>query len=100
MPLLGVSNNDPSIAPVPYRCILINNNPKLLIQKLMDNEVQAINPLETWELLGNSNQFLSSIKMSQRTVSLPCYPLLNDKNLEEIEIALNGIKKLLWEKKQ
>ena len=71
LPLLGVSNNDPSIAPVPYRCILINNNPKLLIQKLMDNEVQAINPLETWELLGNSNQFLSSIKMSQRTISLP-----------------------------
>ena len=41
-----------------------SNNPKLLIQKLMENRVQAINPLETWELLGNSNQFLSSIKMS------------------------------------
>ena len=93
--LLGVSNNDPSIAPVPYRCILINNNPKLLIQKLMDNEVQAINPLETWELLGNSNQFLSSIKMSQRTISLPCYPSLNDENLKEIKIALNGIKEFL-----
>ena len=95
LPLLGVLNNDPSIAPVPYRCILINNNPKLLIQKLMENRVQAINPLETWELLGNSNQFLSSIKMSQRTISLPCYPSLNDENLKEIEIALNGIKKFL-----
>ena len=61
----------------------------------MDNEVQAINPLETWELLGNSNQFLSSIKMSQRTISLPCYPSLNDENLKEIKIALNGIKEFL-----
>ena len=93
--LLQTSKNDLKLESVPYRCILINKNPNLLIKKLKDSGVQAINPLETWELLGNSNQFLSSIKMSQRTVSLPCYPLLNDKNLEEIEIALNGIKKLL-----
>ena len=93
--LLQFLEVDPKLEFVPYRCILMNNNPKSLIKKFAEKEIEIINPLEEWELLGSKEKFLASFKMTQKTVSLPCYPSLTDENLKKIENTLIVAKDLL-----
>ncbi|MDB4130949.1 DegT/DnrJ/EryC1/StrS family aminotransferase [Flavobacteriaceae bacterium] len=67
--------------PINYRAILLDRNPKKLIKKLFNNNINAIVPIEEWELLKKTPNALS---YSNRTVSLPIYPSLSNKELNHI----------------
>ena len=67
--------------PINYRAILLDRNPEKLIKKLLNNNIKAIVPIEEWELLKKTPNALS---YSNRTVSLPIYPSLSNKELNHI----------------
>ena len=67
--------------PINYRAILLDRNPEKLIKILLNNNVKAIVPIEEWELLKKTP---NAISYSNRTVSLPIYPSLSDKELNHI----------------
>ena len=86
------NNNTTNIQTVPYRCIMLCKNPKRIIKKFKEHKIQVINPLEQWELLGNSDNFRNSKKLTQQTISLPCYPSLSAQDLKHIKKAINLIR--------
>jgi len=90
--LLTTNKDEKKIRTVPYRCIMLCKNPKKVVKKFRENKIQVINPLESWELLGNSNNFQNSKKLTQQTVSLPCYPSLTSQDLNYIKKTINQIR--------
>jgi perosamine synthetase len=82
LPLLDVSKNN--LSPVRYRAVLLTERPKEIIQSLINEGIKAINPIEDWELLGRKELFPNAFNMTQKTVSLPLYPLLTDCDIKKI----------------
>ncbi|BDA79201.1 aminotransferase DegT [Leptospira kobayashii] len=67
-----------------YRSVMYSENPVSVIEKLKQNDIKAIVPIEDWEILGKKEDFPNALRMSKNTVSLPCYPSLTDAELEKI----------------
>ena len=89
---LELKKNNKLVQPVAYRSILLCKDPNLLIRKLKKYGIQTINPLETWELLGDSNKQPISHTLTKQTVSLPCYPSLTKSDLNYICKIINKLK--------
>lgn len=79
------------VCPVRYRAILKTSCPQLVLNKLEKAGVNAIIPIEEWELLGDANCFPAAMKLAHETVSLPIYPLLEDKDVKMIASVVNSI---------
>ena len=93
--LLEVKKNTKLVQPIAYRSILLCKNPDSLIRKFKKYGIQTINPLETWELLGDFNQQPISYKMTKQTISLPCYPSLSKSDLNYICKIINKLRDVI-----
>jgi len=74
----------PDISPVRFRAILQHPDPERIIAGLETQQIRAINPLESWELLGKPADFPKAASYSQGFVSLPIYPSLTDDEQTQI----------------
>tara|TARA_Y100000590_G_scaffold465321_1_gene637296 strand:- start:3815 stop:4834 length:1020 start_codon:yes stop_codon:yes gene_type:complete len=93
LPLLDVKSDN--VSPVRYRTILLCKNPKLLIKKFEKNKIKIINPLEKYELLSTGRKYKNSINLAQKTISLPCYPSLTNKELNLIKKNILKFERLI-----
>ena len=91
LPLLEIDYKS-KIKPVRYRVILLNKNPKIIINKFKKLGIEVINPLETSELLSKNKRFKNSIEFTKNTISLPCYPSLRKNDLIKIEQAIDKLR--------
>ncbi|NQT26848.1 DegT/DnrJ/EryC1/StrS family aminotransferase [candidate division KSB1 bacterium] len=77
--LLDVKEEDRgSLIPIRYRAVLKTDSPAEVIERLANNNIKAIIPIEDRELLGDSSRFPNALQMTKKAVSIPCYPLLTD----------------------
>ncbi|MEK6780160.1 MAG: DegT/DnrJ/EryC1/StrS family aminotransferase [Bacteroidota bacterium] len=74
----------PTASPIRYRSILKTSKPNQLKEKLNEQGINTIVPIEDWELLGSPSLFPIAYKMTQNTLSLPTYPSLSDQDLNLI----------------
>ena len=86
-----LENKDKKINQIYYRSILLCKNPKKVIKLLKQYKIEAINPLNEFELLGNPKKFPNAKNLTTQTVSLPCYPSLSDSKLIYIGKVLKKI---------
>jgi perosamine synthetase len=77
---------------VRYRAVMRCNDPERLIQSLAAAGVRAIVPIEERELLDTASLYPVALNLTRTTVSLPCYPTLQEK--EALRIA-QRVKALL-----
>lgn len=70
--------------PVRYRAVMRCNEPKRLIEKLLENDIRAIVPVERWELLDAPEKHPEAESLTRSTVSLPLYPALDIHDAERI----------------
>ena len=89
LPLLNGSSE--RICPIRYRAVLLTDHPHNVIQLLKRHNINAIAPIQDWELLGEKKYFPNALKFTLETVSLPIYPLLSDSDVEKIISAFEGI---------
>ncbi len=73
-----------NLTPVRYRAIVRTKNPRTLIQKLAQHQIQAIIPIEEWEILGPSHLFPNAKDLALSTLSLPIYPTLSDSDVDRV----------------
>lgn len=85
------SKDDKHLSPVRYRAVLVTKDFGDVIGSLASVGVNAIVPVEDWELLGDPTHFPAGFKLTRETVSLPIYPTLTN---SEIDIILEGISKI------
>lgn len=69
---------------VRYRAVLRTENPQGTIAALEAAGVRAIQPLETWELLGDPEHYPRARRWTETTASLPCYPALTDEQVAHV----------------
>jgi len=87
--LLDVKEEDRDrLIPIRYRAVLKTDCPDEIIEKLSNNHIKAIVPIEEWELLGNSSQFPNALQITKQTVSIPCYPSLTNTKVDKVVRAL------------
>ena len=72
-----------------FRCIALVDNPKKIISHLKKNNINAIIPIEKFELLNKylnlkNKTFPIAEYISEHTISLPIYPDLREKDIREI----------------
>jgi perosamine synthetase len=77
--------------PIRYRCVIRSKAPRSLIEHLSGYGINAIVPIEDWELLGPAEQFPNATELTRTTVSLPIYPSLTDKEQDRIISSLDQI---------
>lgn len=65
--------------------------PQKLIESLKKNGIEAIIPLEDWELLDSANKFPNAAELTKTTVSLPLYPSLSDSDINAIISVVKNI---------
>jgi perosamine synthetase len=70
--------------PVRYRAIIRCDNPTSVIEGLNSDGIRAIIPVEERELLDNSCLYPVALNLTRSTVSLPCYPVLSEKEAMRI----------------
>jgi len=86
--LLKSKNN----TPVYYRAVIKVNNPVEIKDKLLKQGIKTIIPIEDWELLDNSSEYKNAYNLTQTTLSLPIYPSLTSKEVNNIITQLNTIR--------
>jgi len=86
--LLESKNN----TPVYYRAVIKVNNPVEIKDKLLKQGIKTIIPIEDWELLDNSSEYKNAYNLTQTTLSLPIYPSLTSKEVNNIITQLNTIR--------
>jgi len=64
-----------------YRAVMRTDKPQEIIKKLAENDIEAIVPINDWELLA---QLPNALKLSRTTVSLPIYPTLEDAEVRKV----------------
>lgn len=79
--------------PVYYRAIIRVDNPVEIKEKLLEQGVKVIIPIEDWELLGDGLEYKNAYSLTQTTLSLPIYPSLTNHEVRNIINLLNGIIK-------
>ncbi len=77
------------ISPVRYRAVFRTSRPEKVLQRLKQKKIQAIVPIEDWELL--AKPFPRALHFSRSTVSVPIYPSLTPREVETIIKALNQL---------
>ena len=81
------------VEPVRYRALLRVGSPSLVIKYLYKKGIRAIIPISEAEILGGSpHSFVNAKLHSSSWVSIPCYPSLNNTEIEEIIDALKKMK--------
>ena len=78
--------------PVRYRAVMCCRDPTNIIQRLAENGVKAIVPVERRELLGRPESYPIAKLLTEHTVSLPIFPSLHEDNAKSIA---NIVKNLL-----
>ena len=77
---------------VPYRAILQTQYINEKLARLEQTGVQAINPLEKWELLAvDVDSVPKAARWTESTISLPIYPSLTEAQLKTV---VYGVKKI------
>lgn len=76
--------DDNAVSPVRYRSVLRAKDPRYLINELRRRDVEAIVPVEDWELLGPAQDYPQALAFARTTVSLPTYPSLSDDHVRHI----------------
>jgi len=71
----------PNSKQVYYRAVLKTDKSKELIEKLAKKQIKGIVPIEDWELL---DQTANALNYTQKTISLPLYPNLTNKQVKLI----------------
>ena len=79
-----------NIFPVRYRAIMKTKNQKKIIKALNKKKINAIIPLEDWELLGGLRKNPNAYKVTKNTVSLPIYPTLKSREQDQIIKSLKN----------
>lgn len=74
-----------------YRAIIRVNNPVEIKEKLFKHGIKVIIPIEDWELLDNSTEYHNAYSLTQTTLSLPIYPSLTNKEVENIIKLLSRV---------
>lgn len=80
-----------SNAPVYYRAVIRVNNPKEIKDQLLKQGIKTIVPIEDWELLGDAVNYSNSYNFTQKTLSLPIYPSLSNKDTFKVINQLNNL---------
>jgi dTDP-4-amino-4,6-dideoxygalactose transaminase len=75
-----------------YRAVIKVNNPVEIKDKLLKQGIKTIIPIEDWELLDNSSEYKNAYNLTQTTLSLPIYPSLTSKEVNNIITQLNTIR--------
>lgn len=76
--------------PVRYRAVMRCRDPTNIIQRLAENGVRAIVPVERRELLDRPESYPIAKLLTEHTVSLPIFPSLHEDNAKSISnIARN-----------
>jgi perosamine synthetase len=83
--------DDNAVSPVRYRSVLRAKDPRYLINELRRRDVEAIVPVEDWELLGPAQDYPQALAFARTTVSLPTYPSLSDDHARHIVAALREL---------
>jgi perosamine synthetase len=83
--------DDNAVSPVRYRSVLRAKDPRYLINELRRRDVEAIVPVEDWELLGSAQDYPQALAFARTTVSLPTYPSLSDDHVRHIVAALREL---------
>ena len=78
---------------VHYRAVIRVNNPVEIKEKLLEQGVKVIIPIEDWELLGDGLEYKNAYNLTQTTLSLPIYPSLTNHEVRNIINLLNGVVK-------
>jgi perosamine synthetase len=73
---------------VRYRCVVRSPIPQKVIEKLSDEGIKAIVPVEDWELLGDAAEFPNAAEFAHSTISLPIYPLLSNQDQDRVISAV------------
>ncbi len=82
---LEVLNNfSQNTKPVRYRVVIRNSQPNKLVQLLKAKGINAIVPLEEYELLDKSKLYSSALNLARTSISLPCYPSLSAEKLNQV----------------
>ena len=79
--------------PVYYRAIIRVDNPVEIKEKLLEQGVKVIIPIEDWELLGDGLEYKNAYNLTQTTLSIPIYPSLTNHEVRNIINLLNGVIK-------
>lgn len=88
---IGLSLIEPNYnycEPVRYRAILNVESPSTMQLKLENIGIKTIIPIEEYELLAKTK---NAFELSKKTLSLPCYPLLKN---EELQYIINSLEEL------
>ena len=83
-----LSGNEESVR---YRAIMLSTSVKNKINCLREKGIKVINPLEDWELLGRSDGFSNAFSWTQKTISLPVYPTLDDKQVKRVIFEVKNL---------
>lgn len=70
--------------PVRFRAIVQTEKQRQVIGTLEKANIKAVIPLESWEIKGSKKQFPLAYSWSEKTVSIPIYPTLSDKDVARI----------------
>lgn len=82
---------DSKLKPVRYRAIIKVEHPQSIIEELKKYNINVINPLEEWELLGESNLSTRALTWTKKTISLPIYPELTDEEVRKVIKIVKGV---------
>ena len=85
--LIASENN----ASVHYRAVIRINNPAEVKDKLLEQSIKTIIPIEDWELLDDGSKYRNSYNLTQTTLSLPIYPSLTNEDVLNIVNELNKV---------
>ena len=89
----GLNLIDSSVGlPVRYRTIMRTNIPTKIISALKKENIQAIIPIEEYELLDNPKKYPIAKLLANTTVSLPAYPELYEQSARMIAEIVNNVK--------
>jgi perosamine synthetase len=90
LPLVDLEDDLGSTKAVRYRAVIRSSNAKIIQSKLLENNIKSIVPIEDWELLGDKNEYPYAANFSDTTLSLPIYPSLDLKDVENIVKIVNN----------
>ncbi|MBI3553509.1 MAG: DegT/DnrJ/EryC1/StrS family aminotransferase [Elusimicrobia bacterium] len=76
--------NYKKLQPVRYRAVVRTEDPHGLIKALGAKQIRAIVPVADWELLGDAKACPDACELSRKTVSLPLFPSLTDKEVHAV----------------
>lgn len=84
--------NSDTLRPVRYRAVLLTDKQAEIINALSNGGINAIIPIEEWELLGDKTLFPHALNLTISTVSLPVYPSLSDTDVNRIISIISSVK--------